>query len=105
MPEFLAAAAMMECGQTGLACLRKYFARVVHVFITTTPFQPDQAQYANGDRSVPADAYACTPDLLRAALDGLVEIYRPGYPYKKAGVMLPEIIPDSPVQTDLFIPP
>ena len=79
-------------------------ARMVHVFLMTNPFQQQQEQYANSAvRTLPVPT-AYTPDLLRAALDGLAEIYRSGYHYKRTGVMLAEIVPDSPVQTDLFAP-
>jgi len=77
-------------------------ARTVHVFLMTNPFQQHQEQYANSAiRTLPVPT-AYTPDLLRAALDGLAEVYRPGYQYKRTGVMLAEIVRDSPVQMDLF---
>lgn len=37
-----------------------------------------------------------------AALHGLARIYRPGYLYKKAGVMLTGLQPAAAVQDDLF---
>ena len=43
-----------------------------------------------------------TAALIRAATDGLKEIYQSGYRYKRVGVMLAEIVPDHLVQTDLF---
>jgi DNA polymerase V len=45
-----------------------------------------------------------TIELTRAALAGLRAIYRRGYRYQKAGVILMEISPSQIQQTDLFAP-
>ena len=77
-------------------------ARMIQVFLMTNPFHEDQPQYANtAVRTFPVPT-AHTPALSRAASDGLAEIYRSGYRYKRVGVMLAEIIPAHLVQTDLF---
>ena len=79
-------------------------ARMIYVFLMTNPFQPERPQYSNTAlRTFPVPT-AYTPDLIRAAIDGLKEIFRSGYRYKRVGVMLAEIVPDSPVQGDLFAP-
>jgi DNA polymerase V len=86
-------------------------AHRIQVFLMTNPFQPsgdfrsrrpERPQYANTAlRTFPVPT-SYTPDLIRAAADGLTEIFRPGYYYKRVGVMLAEIVPDYPVQGDLF---
>ena len=77
-------------------------ARMIYIFLMTNPFQPERPQYANtAVRTFPVPT-AYTPDLIRAATEGLTEIFRAGYRYKRVGVMLAEIVPNSPVQTDLF---
>ena len=43
-----------------------------------------------------------TIEIVKAANDILKQIYREGYRYKKAGVIVMGIGPNSPVQTDLF---
>ena len=43
-----------------------------------------------------------TADLIRCALQGIRTIYRDGYLYKKAGVMLTGLVPASQTQADLF---
>lgn len=63
----------------------------VLVFIQTNPFDPRAPQYS-GSRTVPLPA--ATDDTLaigRAAVAGLRRIYRPGFAYKKAGVMLMDL--------------
>lgn len=77
-------------------------AGVVHVFVMTNRFRESEPQYCNGV-SIPLP----TPSsnvlrLTQAALAGLKTIFRPGYQYKKAGVMLLDIGPASVVQKDLF---
>ena len=84
--------------------LRKQHALtgMLYVFLMTNPFQPDRPQYANtAVRTFPVPT-AYTPDLIRAATDSLTEIFKTAYHYKRVGVMLAGIVPDSPIQTDLF---
>ena len=44
-----------------------------------------------------------THELIRWALDCLRKIYRRGFEYRKAGVLLTELVPINEVQADLFI--
>jgi DNA polymerase V len=77
-------------------------ATVLTVFLMTNPFKKDEPQYSNAvtiKLPVTTDA---TPELLRYALRGLERIYRDGYRYNKAGVMLTALVPASQVQADLF---
>lgn len=79
-------------------------AGVVYVYIRTSPFNPRQKHYANGislPLSTPSDS---TIILTKAALWGLRKIYRRGYCYQKAGVMLSELVPRRYRQLDLFGP-
>ncbi len=77
-------------------------ATVLAVFLTTNPFKTDEPQYSNAVTiKLPAVTDA-TPDLLRYVLRGIERIYRDGYRYNKAGVMLTALVPASQVQGDLF---
>ncbi|WP_244899046.1 Y-family DNA polymerase [Chromobacterium violaceum] len=79
-------------------------ARMVAVSISTSPFS-DVAQY-RGYIVVPLiQASDDTIEITRAALAGLRAIYRRGYLYHKAGIMLLEIGPRGVVQSDLFATP
>ena len=52
--------------------------------------------------------HAATNDTLtltRAALGGVTEIWKPGYAYHRAGVLLTGLMPDGTAQPDLFAPP
>ncbi|MGZ3237966.1 MAG: DinB/UmuC family translesion DNA polymerase [Burkholderiaceae bacterium] len=75
---------------------------MLHVFIMTNYFRPDQPQYCpNVCNSLPAPT-ASTLCLQQWAIQGLKQIYRTGYFFKKAGVMLSQILPAAQHQGDLF---
>jgi DNA polymerase V len=79
-------------------------AGAVLVFITTSPFRRDDAQYS---RSVSMPLLRPTADtavLVSAAISGLRRIYRKGYRYAKAGVMLLELQPQALRQRELELP-
>lgn len=63
-------------------------AGLVHVFVRTNPFRSDAPQYQKS-LSIPLPSpSADTRRLTAVALWGLKRIYRPGFAYQKAGVML-----------------
>ncbi len=75
----------------------------VQVFIETNPFREQDPQYSNSI-TIPLPNASCDTRLLvRAALYGLKKIYRPGFTYKKAGVILIGISDARVSQGALFI--
>lgn len=75
-------------------------AGAVLCFVRTSPFRPD-AQYS---RSMVVPLLRPTADttlIAQAAIQGLQRIYKPGFNYAKAGVMLLELQPDTRVQGEL----
>jgi DNA polymerase V len=79
-------------------------ASFLTVFIATNRFVPEDPQYSNGV-TVPLPAPSSyTPLMIRTALQLLGRIYRPGFRYKKAGVMFSGIVPQWDRQLDLFRP-
>lgn len=77
-------------------------AGAVHVFITTSPFREKDPQYSQGLTIPLPDATSNTLKLVKAVLWGLKRIYRPGYRYAKAGVMLMDLAPAATQQNSLF---
>ena len=77
-------------------------ASIVSVFLNTNYFREDLPQYWNYQEKRLVVPTASTIDIVKAANDILKQIYREGYRYKKAGVIVMGIGPNSPVQTDLF---
>lgn len=77
-------------------------AGAIYVAIRTSPFNEKERYYANGlaiPLPVPTDD---TVRLTKAALWGLRKIYRSGYRYQKARVMLSELFSAGNRQSDLF---
>lgn len=74
----------------------------VMVFIHTNNFREDLPQYFNNKiikLPVPTNS---TMEITKYVLDALKCIYRDGYQYKKAGVIITEITSDNGIQTNLF---
>ena len=75
-------------------------ASEVMVFVRTSPFRKGP-QY-NRSIVVPlVRPSANTSELTKAALQGLRHIYKPGFQFAKAGVMLLDLIPDTQIQGEL----
>lgn len=77
-------------------------ATIVGVFLNTNIFREDLAQYWNFQEIRLLTPSNSTITITKAANDVLQRIYHPGYQYKKAGVIVMGIGPDSPIQQDLF---
>ena len=73
----------------------------VHVFIRTSPFRPNDPQYASSSTVPLPRPSSDTLRLVSAALTGLDRIYKPDYPYAKAGVMLLDLQPAGIPQGEL----
>ncbi len=74
----------------------------VTVFMYTNRFREDLPQYFPAI-SVPMDVPANNnQEIVGAALRGLKAIFKEGYGYKKAGVIVDDIIPESQIQGSLF---
>lgn len=79
-------------------------AGLLQIFIMTDQFRKDRPQY-NPSVSLPLPMSTDdTMTLNRWACQGLEAIFKAGYQYKKAGVILGEISHQSVFQTDLFEP-
>ena len=74
----------------------------VLVFIRTSPFRPE-AQYSRSITVPLRRPSADTALVVAAALTGLQHIYRPGFKYAKAGVMLLELQSDCVQQGELAL--
>jgi DNA polymerase V len=75
------------------------------VFVTTNRFRPQDPQYAREQAVTLSVATNDTAKLIGAAERGLAAIWKPGYRYKKAGVLLLDLAPAASVQGGLFDKP
>lgn len=80
-------------------------ARLLTVFVLTNPFSKTDKQYSNSITLKLPTASSNSAELIHYAVLGMKKIYRDGYRYKKAGIMLGEIIPADQVQATLFDAP
>ncbi|WP_224995300.1 Y-family DNA polymerase [Cesiribacter sp. SM1] len=77
-------------------------AGAITVFLHTNRFKVNDLQYANAQTLLLPQASADSRVLVKAAMRGLEMIYKKGYRYKKAGVIVSQIVPRQQVQQDLF---
>lgn len=77
-------------------------ASVIQVFIHTNPHASNLPQYYNQTvMQLPVPTNDST-ELIDFALRGLKSIFAEGYRFKKAGVIVSEIVPERPLQASLF---
>jgi len=77
-------------------------ASIVGVFLNTNAFREDLPQYWNFQEMRLLTPTSSTITIVKTANEVLQQLYRPGYHYKKAGVIVMGIGPNSPIQQDLF---
>jgi DNA polymerase V len=84
---------------------QRHVAGVITVMIRSNPFKPWEPQYNRSEVVPLPEPSADTRELIQAALWGLRRIYRSGYAYKKAGVMLSGLEPEQRRQASLLVDP
>ncbi|MBQ6069883.1 MAG: Y-family DNA polymerase [Bacteroidales bacterium] len=78
------------------------FASVVGVFLSTNPFREDLEQYNNfGEVTLLTPSNAGIV-IVKKAMEALERVYRPGFQYKKAGVLVLSIDSGRGIQTNLL---
>jgi DNA polymerase V len=97
--------AIASYSATAAAKLRRdqRVAQTMQVFITTNRFHPQEPQYDNSETLVLPYPASDTPTIVRAALGAAERLYRPGYSYHKAGVMLMDLSDGAICQGGLFV--
>lgn len=83
---------------------QRSLCRGIYVFIRTNPFRSQDKQYANGCYIPLTQASDDTGTLIQHAILGLMQIFKPGFHYKKAGVMLYDMCDNNAYQLSLFQP-
>ncbi len=79
--------------------------RTVQVFLSTNRHREDLAQYRNSVGIHLPSPTADTPTIVKAAMAGLHSLYKVGFLYKQAGVILTNITEEEGMQLDLFSEP
>jgi DNA polymerase V len=76
----------------------------ISVFIETNRYKTHEPRYSNSAGRHLPEPTAYTPLLIKYAIACLERIYREGYRFIKAGVVLMDIIPEDQIQLSLFVP-
>ena len=79
--------------------------QAIYVFITTNKHKASDRQYMKGLTCSLVTATNDTRVLITAAQQVLKQLYKTGFNYKKAGILLMDIIPSHQQTNDLFIQP
>ena len=77
-------------------------ASIVGVFVSSNPFREDLLQYWNYKEIRLITPTSSTIPIVQAATDVLKEIFIQGVQYKRGGVIVMGISPNTPIQQDLF---
>jgi DNA polymerase V len=77
-------------------------AKYLTVFLMTNRFREDEAQYNNAATVELPVASDNTEELMHYAEQVVDRLFKEGYRYKKAGVMMTGLVPTDQVQTDMF---
>lgn len=82
---------------------QKSLCRVLYVYIRTSLFNE---QYFSGNECLSFDnPTSSTVELIQAGIKLVDRIYKEGIPYRKAGILLLDIVPEQMQQLDLFSSP
>lgn len=77
-------------------------AKVLTVFVQTSPFNAENSSYSNSASGELITPSSDSRDLNQLALQLLKRLWRDGYHYNKAGVMLSDFYSQNTYQADLF---
>lgn len=81
---------------------QKSVCAMLMAFARTNPVREDLLQYSGCATHIFSTPTSSTGEIVEAALMMLRELYRPGFYYKKAGVMVDRITSAEAIQPDLF---
>jgi DNA polymerase V len=91
---------------TAKACIKlraqRSLANGVYVYIHTSLFNEKQPSYGNGASLSFAEPLDDSTQIISVALHCLRSIYKSGYRYSKAGIMLLDVVPNTLKQFDLL---
>lgn len=77
-------------------------AKGMSVFLQTNSFRTDQPQYCPSAYALLMEPTSDTMQIATAAHQAVHGIFRTGYAFKRAGIMITELVPESAAQMSLF---
>lgn len=91
-----------ECMAAAKLRKQKSKAKALYLFLHTNPFREDLPQYYIDTVINLPVATSSSIELAKFTKYALKKIFKNGFMYKKAGVMMMDISPDNPLQLNLF---
>ena len=76
----------------------------IQIFIQTNRYKKNDSQYSGRITMTLPTASAYTPTMVKYAMQGLQDIFKSGYKYNKAGVMMLGLTGNTCIQRNLFSP-
>jgi DNA polymerase V len=104
LPELLEAAGDYATEAVEKLRRQKSAASVFTVFLETNPHKKEEAQYFNSSVMETAAPVSYLPDIIRLVQEGAEKIFRPGFRYRRVGIMVSGIQSVSGRQIDMFRP-
>lgn len=81
-------------------------AKIINVFLVSKSENADQRHGpSDGTHIILPTATSVTGELIKPAMQLVERLFKQGKVYKKAGVILSELVPDQSIQANLFVPP
>jgi DNA polymerase V len=102
LPELRAAVSVFASRSAEKLRSQNLCTQCLCVFIHTSPFDLTKPGYNNAFTLSWDTPTQDTGILIRYALAGLEKIYRPGFQFQRAGVLLPDLMPNTYRQLSLF---
>jgi DNA polymerase V len=81
---------------------QKSCCNIVHIFLSTNPHKTEEKQYFRSINVQLERASNDTSEIIKYALKGFVIIYKEGFKFMKAGIVVMDLVPESQVQESMF---
>jgi DNA polymerase V len=81
---------------------QKSCAKLIIIFLHTNNFRTQDKQYYRSINVQLPTATNSTKELIHYAMMGLDKIFKPGFNFKKVGVLAQDLVPEDQVQQNLF---
>ncbi len=75
------------------------------MWVATDPYKEREPQYQNSTTFTLPEPTSYTPTLVRIGNRGIDQLYRPGFRYKRVGMLYTGLVPEDEVQRNLFYRP
>lgn len=82
---------------------QKSLTRAIYVYIRTNPFALKDEQYRGSVVKSFLQATDSLSEIIQSAVAAVEEIYRPNFNYKKAGIILLDLLPNSHLQESILV--